>query len=135
MLYQMGKKQRRGGTQRELVGRLLPVAAEDKMAVQGGNAGIVAKQIFVQGKAVRAFIPDLLPDVAQVRVGTVEMDKRQIVADIPAGFALFWHQAEAIRAAAVFPARVGFVIALVAVGNIEAQGVVIAILRNGVTFI
>jgi len=105
MLHQMGQKQRRSGAQRQLVGRLLPVAAEDKMAVQGGNAGIVTKQVFVQGKAVRAFVPDLLADVTQVRIGTVEVDKRQVVADIPGGLALFRHQAETVRAAAVFPAR------------------------------
>ncbi|KAI3490241.1 hypothetical protein L1887_45699 [Cichorium endivia] len=73
----MGQEQRRGRTQGELVGVLLPVAAEQKLAIQRGDLRIATKNVLVQRQRKRALIPDLFPHVAQVFIGAVEMNKRQ----------------------------------------------------------
>ena len=118
-----------------MIRRLLPVISQQELAINRRYSRIVAKGALIQGKAVRAFIPDFFPNIPQMGICTVEMDKRQVVANVPDGLTLFWHQTEAIRPPAILPAARRFVVALVAVSDIQAESMVIAILRNVVTFI
>ena len=131
----MGQEQRGGGAQRELVGMLLPVAAEQKLAVQRGDLRIAAKNALVQRQRKRPLVPDLFPHIAQVFIGAVEMHERQVITDIPRRFALFGHQAETVRSSAVLPAAGRFLIAFVAVRHVQAEGMVITFYRYRIVLV
>ncbi|MNE45108.1 hypothetical protein D3C80_1393790 [compost metagenome] len=58
-------------------------------------------------------------------VGTIQMNKGEIAADIPGGFVMTRHDAKAIRAAAVLPPPWYLLIALITIRHVQAEGVVI----------
>ena len=116
----MGKQQRAGAAERQLIGGLLPVTAEQELAIQQRNFRIVTKDLLVQRHAGRAAVPHLFPDATQVRIGTVEVDKRQVPANIPRRFTVFWHQAKTVWPTAIFPAMRRFLIAFITVGHVQA---------------
>ena len=135
MLNQVGEQQRAGRTQRQLIRLLLPVVVEEKLAVDGGDFVIAGKRFLLQRERGRAAVPNLLAYPAQVFIGAVKMHKREIAADIPGALIAFRHQAKTIRPAAVFPAVGSFLVAFVAIGNIEAQGMVVALYRDGIKIV
>ncbi|MNN88697.1 hypothetical protein D3C81_2064180 [compost metagenome] len=71
----MGQQQGAGGAERQLVGLLLPVAAEQKLAIKHRDFRVAGEGFFIQRDRRRAFIPDLLTQFAQVLVSAVEMHK------------------------------------------------------------
>ena len=135
MLNQVSEQQRAGRTQRQLIRLLLPVVVEKKLAIDSGDFVIAGERFFLQRERGRAAIPNLLAYPAQVFIGAVKMYKREIAADIPGALIAFWHQAETVRPAAVFPAVGRFLVTFVAIGNIQAQGMVVALYRNSIKIV
>ncbi len=66
-----------------MIGRLLPVVIKQKLTVNRRDPRVTAKRVLVQREAIGAFIPDFFTHFAQMFVGTIEMNKGEIVADIP----------------------------------------------------
>ena len=120
VLDQMGEQQTAGGAKGQLVRRLSPVISQQKLTIHAGDFVIAGEGFFLQGEVSRAAIPHFLPNAAQMRIGTIEMDKRQIAADIPDAFIAFRHQAKAIRAAAILPAVRRLLIAFITIGDVQA---------------
>lgn len=87
-----------------MIGRLLPVVIKQKLTVNRRDPGVTAKRVLVQREAIGTSIPDFFPHFAQMCIGTIEVNKGEIVADIPTRLALFRHQAKTVRSAAILPA-------------------------------
>ena len=123
MLNQVREQQRAGGTQRKVVRLLLPVVVQQKLAIDSGNFVIAGKGFYLQRERSRTTVPNLLAYPAEMFIGSVKVDKREVAANIPCALIAFGHQAETVGPAAVFPAMWRLLVAFVAIGNIQAQSV------------
>ena len=104
MLNQVREQQRAGGTQRKVVRLLLPVVVQQKLAIDSGNFVIAGKGFYLQRERSRTTVPNLLAYPAEMFIGSVKVDKREVAANIPCALIAFGHQAETVGPAAVFPA-------------------------------
>src|SRR5471032_764825 len=136
VLRQMRHQQCRGAAEHQLVAILLPLTAEQKLAIEQGYLRIFSERTLFKLNAGRAALPGLFHQMAQMLIAAIQMHKREIIAYIPARHTVFWHDAETVRAAAVAPASTCLVIGFVAVSDIQTERMVIRVfLRHAVIFI
>jgi len=127
-----------GAAEGQTVAAVVPVAGQQKMAVEQGDLRVVCKQLLVDAQLQRAAIPGLFCQLAQVSVGEIQVNERQRSADIPGGCVLPGHQAQPIWSAAVVPAVGAFEVGVLGIFRPKTTkcsgGRAVRGLQRGITF-